>query len=96
MQEEKDKTRGSGLRRNMAEPELKSRSSRESVAKAASQEKMEGRYSACSHSCRYHMVQGCIIPPCALMQHCLMQKCSQMDVAVEMRHGVLCVVCGDR
>lgn len=66
----------------MAEPELKSRSSRESVAKAASQEEMEGRYSACSHSCGYHMVQVCIIPPYTLMQHWLMQKCSQMDVAV--------------
>lgn len=30
----------------MAEPELKSRSSRENVAKASSQEKMGGRYSA--------------------------------------------------
>lgn len=60
--------KGSGSRRNMAEPELKSRSSRESVAKAVNQEKMEGMYSACSHSSRYHMVQGCIIPPCALMQ----------------------------
>lgn len=73
-QEEKDKTRGPRLRRKMAEPELKSRSSRESVAKAASQEKIAGRYSACSHACRYHMVQGCINPPCALMQRCLMQK----------------------
>lgn len=38
-----DQRRGSGLRTHMAEPELKQRGSRESVAKAASQEKMEGR-----------------------------------------------------
>lgn len=38
-----EQTGGSGLRRHMAEPELKQRGSRESVAKAASQEKMEGR-----------------------------------------------------
>lgn len=79
----------------MAEPELKSRSSRESVAKAASQEKMGGRYSACSHSCRYHMVQGCISPPCVLMQHCLMQNYTPVDVAQEMHDGDLgvCVCC---
>lgn len=40
------KDRGPGLSRNMAEPELKSRSSREDVAKAASRERMEGRWSA--------------------------------------------------
>lgn len=74
----------------MAEPELKSRSSRDSVAKAASQEKMEGRYSACSFCCRHHMVQGCMALSCALMQYCLMQKYSQMDAA-EMQRGVLCV-----
>lgn len=60
--EDQDKTRGSGLRRNMAEPELKQRSSRESVTK----EKMEGTYCACSLSCGHHMAQGC-----AMMQHCL-------------------------
>lgn len=78
----------------MAEPELKLRSSRESVAKAVSQEKMGGRYSACSHSCIYHMVQGCIILPCALMQHCLMQKYLESDMAIVMHHGVLgvCVI----
>lgn len=82
----------------MAEPELKSRSSRESVAKASSQEKMGGRYSACSRFCRYHTVQGCIIPPCALMQYCLMQSsllmmCQQRPTAVS---DVCVMVTGDR
>lgn len=77
----------------MAEPELKSRSSRESVAKAVSQEKMGGRYCACSLSCRYHMVQGCIIPPCALMQHCLIQKYTVFDFAIEIRNSVLSFLC---
>lgn len=58
----------------MAEPELKLRSSRESVSKAeVSREKMEGKYSSRSHACKQHMVQSCIIPPRALMQPCLMQ-----------------------
>lgn len=39
----------------MAEPELKSRSSREDVAKAASRERMEGRCAACWLSSTYHM-----------------------------------------
>lgn len=64
----------------MAEPELKSRGSRESVAK----EKMGGRYSACSRSSNCHMVQRCIIPPCALMQHCLMQESNCRVDAEEM------------
>lgn len=52
----------------MAEPELKSRSSRESVAKAVSQEKMGGEYSFFRGS---HMVQSCNMR--SLMQHHLMQ-----------------------
>lgn len=67
-QEVEDKTRGFGKGGNMAEPELKSRSSRESVAKARSQEKMESKYNLYSHSWRRHMMQSCIIPSWALMQ----------------------------
>ncbi|MEQ2196350.1 Large neutral amino acids transporter small subunit 1 [Xenoophorus captivus] len=48
----------------MAEPELKSRSSRESVAKAVSQEKMGSKYSVCSHSWRRHMCFSCLIIYC--------------------------------
>lgn len=77
----------------MAEPELKSRS-RESVAKAASQEKMGGRYSARSHFCRHHMVQCCINPPCALMQQCLMQESTQANAAMKI-HLYDLSVCSD-
>lgn len=49
-------------------------------------------YCACSHSCKYHMVQRCIIPPCALMQHCLMQKYIEINVAIEMYHSGVCVI----
>lgn len=66
----KDKTGGPRLRGKMAEPELKSRSSRESVAKAASQEKMGGRYCAC---CTVHALTPVNTTWCsaALFRHAL-------------------------
>lgn len=33
------------------------------------------------------MVQGCTSPPCALMQHCLMQNYSLVGVAIEIHDG---------
>lgn len=72
-----DKTRGSGLRRNMAEPELKQRSSRESVAK----EKMEGTYRARSLSCGHHMAQGCVNLPCAGYDATLPDVKVQLDLS---------------
>lgn len=69
----------------MAEPELKQRSSRESVAK----EKMEGTYRAHSLSCGHHMAQGCVNPPCAGYDATLPEW---LHVAVWMHDAVLFVM----